>query len=285
MLREHRVRLADVDMNVAEGPDVGPPIVLLHGGSNRWQAWKPILPVLTERWHVFAPDFRGHGGSSWTPGNYSIRTVTDDIVAFLDREVKRPAALVGHSLGAQVALWTAARSPTTVNAVVAGDALPGGGSGDSVARQRDQLDFQLRHAGSGVDVADLVHLMPELPFGRDPSGRVIRAKDVLGDRHPAYVGWAETMKALDPSFVEAVIGYVSFSAGCDTQLLTRIPCPVLILRAEDDGITMADVALALDLLRDGRMVTLPGVGHGLHRQAPDAVLAAVVPFLEATEIR
>lgn len=284
MLREHRVRLDDVDLNVAEGPKAGPPIVLLHGGSNRWQAWGPILPVLTERWHVFAPDFRGHGGSSWTPGNYSIRTITEDIVAFLDREVRRPAALVGHSLGAQVALWTAARMPTAVNAVVAGDALPGGMSGDRVARQRDQLIFQLRHAGSGLDVADLVPLMPEFPFGRDHSGRVIRAGDVLGDRHPEYLDFAETIKALDPSFVEAVMGYVSFSAGCDLQLLSRISCPVLILAAGDDGVPMADVVVALDLLRDGRMVTLTDVGHGLHREAPDAVLAEIVPFLKAAGV-
>ncbi|MGZ8604615.1 MAG: alpha/beta fold hydrolase [Actinomycetota bacterium] len=137
MLRERHVQLDGVRLNFAEGPDSGPPLVLLHGGSNRWQRWESILSLLIERWHVFAPDLRGHGGSSWTHGDYTIRSFTDDVVAFLDRAVLEPPALFGHSLGAEVAVWAAARRPGRVRALVVGDgAFTCPGAEPMIERQR-----------------------------------------------------------------------------------------------------------------------------------------------------
>jgi pimeloyl-ACP methyl ester carboxylesterase len=282
MLPERSVQLDGITLNYAEGPDSGPPLVLLHGGSNRWQRWESILVPLAERWHVFAPDFRGHGGSSWTPRDYTIRSFTDDAVAFLDRVVPEPAALFGYSLGAEVAVWAAARQPNGVRAVVVGDgpfssseAMP------MIERQREQLEFQRRYAGSDLGPAELALLMPDFPFGRDERGRSIQARDVLGDEHPEYLDWAETMIALDPSFIDALSDYERFSAGYGVHLLPDIPCPVLILRAGLEGaLTAAEAETAMHLLPDARSVTLEGVGHGMHFQAPDLVLAAVVPFLE-----
>src|SRR5437762_336652 len=59
-----------VRLNVASGPDSGPPAVLLHGVARRWQDFLPILPALTLRWHVHAIDFRGHGRSGRAAGAY-----------------------------------------------------------------------------------------------------------------------------------------------------------------------------------------------------------------------
>lgn len=282
MFEEHRVRLPEGELNYAEGPPSGPPLILLHGGSNRWQRWGPILPPLSERWHVVAPDLRGHGGSSWTPEDYSIRSFTDDIVAFLDRMVPEPAALFGHSLGAEVAVWAAARRPSRVRAVVVEDGpFSGSGGKPMIERQREQLDFQRRFAGCDTEPTELALLMPDLPFGRDEQGRSIRAGDVLGDEHPEYLEWAEMMRAQDPSFLDASLDHERFSAGYDTDLLADIPCPVLILRAGVDGaLTAEEAQTALELLPDARLVTFEGVGHGIHFVVPDLVLEAVLPFLE-----
>lgn len=282
MLSEQRVRLDGIELNYAEGPDSGPPLVLLHGGSNRWQSWESILPPLAERWHVFAPDLRGHGGSSRTPGDYMIRTLTDDVVAFLDRVVPEPAALFGHSLGAEAAVWAAARRPSRVRAVVVGDGpFRGPETKPKIEQQRDQLDFQRRYAGSDLEPAELAVIMADLPLGRDEHRRLIRARDVLGEDHPEYLAWAESTIALDPSFLDALSDYERFSAGYGVHLLPDITCPVLILRAGMEGaLTAEEAETAMDLLPDARLVTLEGVGHGIHWQAPDLVLAAVVPFLD-----
>jgi pimeloyl-ACP methyl ester carboxylesterase len=79
MLTEHSFDAGTVALNIAEGPDNGPPLVLLHGGSGRWQAWDPIIPDLIARWQLFAPDLRGHARSGRVTGRYAIRDYAGDI--------------------------------------------------------------------------------------------------------------------------------------------------------------------------------------------------------------
>ncbi len=61
MLTEHTFNTGVVTINYAEVGLSGQPLVLLHGGSARWQSSLPIIPELSQRWHVFALDLRGHG--------------------------------------------------------------------------------------------------------------------------------------------------------------------------------------------------------------------------------
>jgi pimeloyl-ACP methyl ester carboxylesterase len=79
-----------------------------------------MIPDLVVRWHIVAPDFRGHGRSAWVPGHYRLDDYAADTQALL-RQLQYPAVLVGHSLGGMVALVVAARAPQLVRAVVVGD--------------------------------------------------------------------------------------------------------------------------------------------------------------------
>src|SRR5258705_2115368 len=107
MLTERRFSTDEVDLNVAEGPRSGPTLVLLHGGSGRWQyAFGSIIPYFTQHWHVLALDLRGHGKSGRVSGRYRLQDYTRDIVAFL-RSLPEPAIAVRHSIRAQVALLAA----------------------------------------------------------------------------------------------------------------------------------------------------------------------------------
>ena len=103
MLRERPFDTGTVTLNVAEGPPSGPPLVLLHGGSARWQALAPIIPGLAERWRVHALDLRGHGRSGWTPGRYALADHAADVAAFVEHGAREPAVLFGHSHGGMVA--------------------------------------------------------------------------------------------------------------------------------------------------------------------------------------
>jgi len=117
---EAKFDTGEVILNYAQGPNAGPALVLLHGGSANWQYFEGLLPDLAQRWHVFAPDLRGHGRSGRTVGHYTLRDYADDVTAFLQR-VSGPASLFGHSLGGMVALMAADQCPDWVNAVVVGD--------------------------------------------------------------------------------------------------------------------------------------------------------------------
>src|SRR5690242_6202009 len=121
-INEWSLSIGVVTLNYAETNTPGVPLVMLHGGSASWREFDNILPELAAHWHVFAPDFRGHGKSSWAPGTYRLQDFTDDTITFLRHCLAEPTFIFGHSLGGIVALLVAAQYPAGVRAVVVGDA-------------------------------------------------------------------------------------------------------------------------------------------------------------------
>lgn len=116
MLREQTYKVGDLTLNCAVGTGTGPPLLLLHGVTSRWQSWLPIAPSLALRWHLHALDLRGHGGSGRATGAYRINDYATDVVALLRRQIGSPTVLVGHSLGAIIAAAAAALAPELVRA-------------------------------------------------------------------------------------------------------------------------------------------------------------------------
>ena len=104
MLKEQIFDTETVKLNFVEGPPTGSPLILLHGGGDRWQNFLPILPTLILRWHVFAVDLRGHGKSGRVSGLYLPEDYVDDIITFIKNHFDEPVSLLGHSLGGWVAL-------------------------------------------------------------------------------------------------------------------------------------------------------------------------------------
>lgn len=105
----------------AEGPDNGPALLLIHGQTTDWRSWSRVLPSLAERYHVFAVDCYGHGGSAWVPEKYTAKALAADMVTFLDQVVGRPATIAGHSSGGLIAAAIAAQAPDRVRGVVLED--------------------------------------------------------------------------------------------------------------------------------------------------------------------
>ena len=114
-ISEKTFNTGTIDIHYAEGPENGPAVVLLHGGSANWQYCRGLIEVLGVHWHVFAPDLRGHGKSGRVPWGYSVRAFAEDIGAFL-QQVSGPAALFGHSLGGVVMVtrWISSCQPCSV---------------------------------------------------------------------------------------------------------------------------------------------------------------------------
>src|SRR5215216_3856606 len=96
----------------------GAPMVLLHGLTSQKLGWHSALPELTKHWHVYVPDLRGHGKTGHAPDEqYHNADYARDVIAFL-KHIGEPAVLMGHSLGAMVAIVTAAQYPEGVRAIV-----------------------------------------------------------------------------------------------------------------------------------------------------------------------
>ena len=67
---EQKYAASTIEVNYVEGPDNGPPMVLIHGLGSRWTAWDPVIDQFAEKWHVYAIDLRGHGDSGRVPDGY-----------------------------------------------------------------------------------------------------------------------------------------------------------------------------------------------------------------------
>jgi pimeloyl-ACP methyl ester carboxylesterase len=208
MLRESALITPHLTLNLAEGPSNGPLLILLHGFTNRWQVFLPILPALIERWRVVAFDFRGHGKSGRAAG-YTADGFYCDGEAVLDHFGAEPAVLIGHSMGGSIALHLAQNFPEKVRAVVTGDTSLALAPHVEVMNSRRNVKlFGLRRKLAGQPAADLLRrgLAPEQ---------------------------AEEMSQLDPVVMDyhAEGRVAGFFADIPDLDFDRIRCPVLLTQA------------------------------------------------------
>jgi pimeloyl-ACP methyl ester carboxylesterase len=98
----------------------GPDLVMVHGISGNLAVWHlRLVPALSERFRVLTYDLRGHGHSDVPPTGYSPDAMATDLLELLDTlDIEQPR-VVGHSYGADVALYHAANHPARVREVVA----------------------------------------------------------------------------------------------------------------------------------------------------------------------
>lgn len=92
-----------VRLHVAEIGE-GVPVVLLHGLLQHWSGWRQVLELLPPGYRAVCVDLRGFGWSEQTRSGYDLGTLALDISAVINELELGPAVIVGHDLGAQVAL-------------------------------------------------------------------------------------------------------------------------------------------------------------------------------------
>jgi pimeloyl-ACP methyl ester carboxylesterase len=108
---------------IVDGAAAGPPMVLLHGLGEDAGSWAPVQPGLARRHRVYAPDLRGHGRGPH-PGSYSFELMRDDVLGFLDATGIDRCVLVGHSMGAIVAMLVAQAAGHRLTHLILEDATP-----------------------------------------------------------------------------------------------------------------------------------------------------------------
>jgi pimeloyl-ACP methyl ester carboxylesterase len=282
MFQEHIIDVGGSDLNVAVGPNTGPPLLLLHGVLRRWQDFVPLASALVPRWQVFALDFRGHGKSARRPGRYRIAEVVQDAVTILHDVVPEPAIIYGHSMGALVALAAAARAAWQTRAVVLEDPP----APRLLANIRETPFFALFSAmkslaGRKEPVATLARLVAEVRI-LTTDGRAVALGEV---RDPTSLRFsARCLQDVDPDVLTPVLEG-RWLEGYDVDMVSRaVQCPVLLLRGEEHlggMLPQADVAALTGRIADCTVVGVPGAGHLLHWMATDVVLRLTLGFLEA----
>ena len=115
-----RLRLNYVDWG---NPDA-PPLVLVHGARDHARTWDWVAERMCDRWHIIAPDLRGHGDSQWSQdGTYAMPGYICDLAELVYQRKLAPVTLIGHSLGGNIAIRYAGIFPGQVKRLVAIEGL------------------------------------------------------------------------------------------------------------------------------------------------------------------
>jgi pimeloyl-ACP methyl ester carboxylesterase len=278
LFREATFDTGKVVLNYAEGPASGPALVMLHGGSGRWQLYSGMLAELAEGHHVYAPDLRGHGKSGWVPRGYTIRDYVEDIGSFL-REVSGPAVLMGHSLGGIIAVATTKACPDLVRALIVGDApLDAATWGQYLRNGRGQLAAWRALSGGTHPVEEIERLLGDTPEGNST------LREIFGEGSPIIHELAERLYLHDPEMLGMLIeDYENVAAGYDMEtVLPAIHCPVLLVQADPSAggaLTDEVVQRALPLLSEPTHKRFSGMDHMLLSDPQGPPMMAVIAFL------
>lgn len=275
MSQERIFEAKKVKLNYLEyGSPSGEPLMMLHGGAWCWQEYLSLIPSLGERWHVYALDLRGNGCSGWVPKQYRLKDFVEDNAEFLN-QLDAPAVLVGHSIGAVVALMLAAEFPDKVKALILEDPVL------TLDNYRKVIDESRTRFALWLDLKK--RATSELDLGLRLSASY---KDIAATS--AWLSFfARCLRQLDPTFFDTLLNHFeSFIEGYDYHVIFRnITCPALILRGELSlGAVMTDdeIRWLRTNCANVKCALIDGVGHLLHLedhgQAP--VLREMMTFLD-----
>jgi pimeloyl-ACP methyl ester carboxylesterase len=253
----------------------GTPLVLLHGFTDTWRTWTPILPALCTHHEVYALTMPGHcGGEPWDGSTHlTLRSYVDAVERQLDALGLAQAHLVGNSLGGWVSLELAARG----RALSVVGVCPAGGWTRGGREERRIIRFFHR-------TRRLMRLFgPLLPWvARHPVLRRIALRDVMHDgrKMPAEEALAMFEGAGQCGIFDEVLGMADADTGFDPG---PIDCPVRILYGSKDRILRwpSCYPVMRQALPDAEWVALDGLGHVPMWDSPDAVAQGIVAHTTA----
>ena len=275
-----RVRSGDVDLFYRVFGEPGRTPVLIFHGANYYDSadWIEVGTALAQDRQVIAWDVRGFGESDWSPSkDYSMDAQMADVSALLDHLGIAKVALMGHSMGGGHSILFASRFAARCAGLIVVDHCPGRGGGaartaggPTQAVDNPPVVFQTPDAAlavmarvKDVPAGSARHTRLEACLRPVEGGFVFRRDPDFSNPVPlSPPGWQPTIVA-DDMWAE----------------LAAIACPVLIVRGtESDRYTPEALARVRTEFPDIKLVDVPS-GHDVAGAAPDALLAAALPFL------
>ncbi len=252
------------------------PLLCLHGITQTAHSWDEVAEALSSDYRVICLDQRGHGDSDWAPnGEYNRQGMATDVEALTDALGLSRFLLCGMSMGGINSITFTARHPQKVTALVIVDVSPeikteGVQNIRSFIQASDELDsfeafverahqFNPRRSLDNIR-SRLSHNLKQLPNGK----------------------WTwKYDKALRS-------GERSFNASGLLDLwddVAKIRCPTLILKGAESDILSSEGAEKLRAaIPESRLVVIPGAGHSVMGDNPQAFVEATRAFLAALRL-
>ena len=252
----------------------GEPIVLVHGLGGSKVTWLPVLPALSERHRVIAPDLPGHGESDKPRTDYTPRFFARVLRRLMDEVEIDKAVLIGNSLGGRIAIELALRSPRRVSSLALLD--------PSVPRLR------WRYILGFTRVFPTEFGAIPLPLRERWMELAIKRLFAHPDRMPgdAYSAAATEFiriyrsPAARMAFFSSLRHIVTESPEVFYASLRRIKQSALVIFGEKDGLVPLRLGVRLaEHLPNSQLVVFPDVGHVPQFEATEETLDALRSFL------
>ncbi len=243
---------------VVEPPET-PPVLLLHGLGVSGSVWQAFARRLAPRFAAVCPDLRGHGASDAPATGYAPDDYARDLVGLWGSgPLDGPAPVVGHSLGALVAVALAFLRPDLVSALVLVDPpLDAGRGATDVVEVR-----RLRHAPPGE--------LEQYLKATNPGG---------GDLLANFLA-AQFRLASDAAFDTLLAAPAGQPATWTEAAALQQRCLVVQADPKLDGALGDEAAERFTAsLAHGRLARLPGASHAVHASQPAKLAELILDFL------
>src|SRR5881296_2556060 len=253
----------------------GAPLILLHGYAETSRMWRPIIPVLAERFTVIAPDLPGIGDSSIPRNGLDMKTAATRVHALARSLGIERARVVGHDIGLMVAYAYAAQFPAEVEKLVLMDAfLPGVGEREAVYNNSGFWHFRFNGPTpealvNGRERTYFEHFWND--FAADKSRSIPEADRKAYTAAYSRPGRMRAGWAYFVSFPQAAKDFAELSQ-------TKLPMPLLVIGG-DESLGEVLGAQAKLVASEVTVTVLKNTGHWVLEERPKETTDALEKFL------
>lgn len=272
---DREVTVGELTLHYQEwGDPAGEPIVMLHGFGVSGHMFDEFAERLQGRYRLLALDQRGHGDSSWAQdGDYSREAFVADIEGFREALGLESFILVGHSMGGLNAVSYVNAHPERVRSLILVDVGP--------EAAREGVDNIVRFT-RGPDELDFEEFV-QMAHRFNPRRTVENIRERMRHRLKQLENGKWTWK-FDSRFRQQD-GLLKIGSDLTNDqvwaLYRAIKCPVLLIRGAESDVLTQDIAeRCVREMQRARLVVVPGAGHSVPGDNPDAFTEAVRTFLD-----
>jgi esterase len=258
------LRLHYLDWGKADAPAVA----CVHGYTGSADAFNALARHFQDRFHVVAPDVRGHGESAWSPaGAYQYADQASDLAAFVDRLGLDRFVLIGTSMGGIIAMAYAVAHPERLRGLVINDIGPDAEAGTQ--RITRMVGSRPEEFATLADAMAYRREMSPIVAGRSAEDQRELALGVLRQRPDGRWGWK-----MDPAYVRQRVEHGAPRRPELWPVLGGVSCPTLVVwGTESDVLSEGQARRMAQALPRGELVAVPGVGHAPTLVEPQSLAA------------
>ncbi len=246
----------------------GPAVFLIHGHPLDHSMWQPQVEFLRDRYRLIVPELRGYGTTPLPAGKQVtlLDDFAEDILALADHLNTEDFAIVGLSLGGQIALETWRQAPNRIRAIVLADTFA---SLDTPEQKQTRIDTADRfdREGFGNFATESLHKMMTPANAQAFPAVAEHIMRMVRDSNPNGAAAALRGRTMRRDYI---------------PLLNQITVPALIIVGRYDAFT--PVPLSEEMHRDipgSTLEVIEGSGHMTNLERPDEFNSILGSFLDS----